>query len=175
MAEYCFTAYAIEGNKEILERVADAINQSDGFMATVIKSLGVKINEDEFEYYGRAEWETGARVEDRDGVSVLFFGQAYPWEHVDVIDEVLEQLGEPNPAVYFTANCMDEHFTNDEEGKYFPNRFWVTDDEGDDSGFASEEEAIAYLKKNFEACGDGGSFAELAEDLGLEYMVVEIL
>ena len=69
MANYCFTKYAIEGKKEVLEQVADAINRSEGWMKKSIESLGLKIDEDEYEYANRAEWYKDARVEERDGVS----------------------------------------------------------------------------------------------------------
>lgn len=54
MANYCVTKYAIEGKKEILEQVADAINRGEGWMMKSIENLGLNIDEDDIEI-GRDE------------------------------------------------------------------------------------------------------------------------
>ncbi|MDO4497605.1 MAG: hypothetical protein Q4B58_07250, partial [Bacteroidales bacterium] len=93
-----------------------------------------------------------AHVEGRGDKSVLFFTQAYPWEHEDVIDDVLEQLGEPEPNIYMLAECFEDgvHWTNDREGKYFPERYRVlTDIDDDDVYFVTREEAIAHFHKAY--------------------------
>lgn len=179
MANYCFTHYAIEGKKEVLERVADAINHGNGFMKNSIENLGLKFDAEE--YAPHAEWETGAQVEDRDGVSVLFFTQAYPWEHMDVIDDVLEQLGEPNAKIYMLMQRFEDgiHETNDHEGKYFPERYLVYTDEDDGKvGFATKEEALAHIRKQYKLSDDYDTLEKLenycdAEDLSLGFNEIE--
>lgn len=183
MANYCFTKYAIEGKKEVLVRVADAINHGEGWMKKSIENLRLKIDEDEYDYVYRAEWETGARVEDRDGVSVLFFTQAYPWDHVDVIDWVLEELGEPEPNIYMLIQLFEceVHQTNDSEGKYFPERYHVfTDEDNDDVYFLTKEEALAHIRKQYNLSDDYDTLEKLqeycdAEDLTLCFDEIEVI
>jgi len=181
MANYCFTKYAIEGKKDVLERVVDAINKGDGWMHNSIENLGLKVDEEE--YSPRAEWETGARLEERDGVSVLFFTQAYPWEHVDVIDWVLDELGEPNPNIYMLMECFEDgmHETNDNEGKYFPERYHVfTEQDEDDVYFITEEEALAHIRKQYELAEDYDTREKIQaycdeEDLCLGFDAIEVI
>ncbi|MDO4510552.1 MAG: hypothetical protein Q4B68_01885 [Bacteroidales bacterium] len=152
MANYCFTTYAIEGKKEVLQKVADAINSGDGYMCTAFKTLGLEFDEERWPR--RAEWERGAKVEERGDVSVLFFTQAYPWEDALVIDEVLEELGEPNARIYSLAQRFEDeiHTTNDHEGKYFPERHLVFTAHDDDwVYFKTLEEAIAHIRKSYPA------------------------
>lgn len=180
MANYCFTDYAIEGKKEVLERVADAINRGDSFMQNSIENLGLKFDAEE--YAPHAEWETGAQVEDRDGVSVLFFTQAYPWEHMDVIDDVLAQLGEPDAKIYMLMQRFEDgiHETNDHEGKYFPERYLVYTAEVFDGAvsFVTKEEALAHIRKQYNISDDYDTLEKLedycnAEGLALEFYEIE--
>lgn len=152
MANYNFTKYAIEGKKEVLTKIADTINESDGMTMTVLDKLGLEYDEDEWEYMGRAEWEKGARIKEHDGTTVLFFTQAYPWELADIIDWVLEEMGEPDANIYFLSECFEAeiHETNDAEGKYFPERYTVFTEEDGDVYFKTKEEAIAHIRKQ---CG----------------------
>lgn len=166
MANYCFTTYAIEGKKEILEKVADAINRGEGWMEKSIENLGLTMDMERYEYAHRAEWEKGARVEDRDGVSVLFFTQAYPWEQVDIIDEVLEMLGEPNAKFYMLMHFWEigEHYTNDHEGKYFPHRFITyTEEDEDNLYFLTKEEALAHIRQQCQLPDDYDTFEKIEQ------------
>lgn len=183
MANYCFTKYAIEGKKEVLEKVANAINCGEGWMKKSIENLGLKIDENEYNLACRAEWETGARVEDRDGVSVLFFTQAYPWDHMDVIDWVLAKLGEPDANIYMLMEIFEigVHQTNDREGKYFPERYRVfTDKDEDDVYFLTEEETLAHIRKQYNLSDDYDTLEKIqeycdAEDLSLCFDEIEVI
>lgn len=181
MANYCFTKYAIEGKKEVLEQVADAINRGEGWMKNSIENLGLKVDEDE--YSPRAEWYKGARVEERDGVNVLFFTQAYPWNHVDVIDWVLEELGEPEPNIYMLMELFESgiHQTTDHEGKYFPERYrvWTEEDE-DDFYFITEEEALAHIRKQYKLSDEYDTLEKIqeycdAEELSCGFDEIEVV
>ncbi|MDO4196969.1 MAG: hypothetical protein Q4D33_12590 [Prevotellaceae bacterium] len=166
MANYCFTMYAIEGDKEILEKVADAINRGEGWTKKSIENLGLTMDTERYEYAYRAEWVKEARVEVRDGVSVLFFSQAYPWEHVDIINEVLEQLGEPNAKIYMLMHYWEvgEHYTNDHEGKYFPHRFITyTEEENGDAYFLSKEEALAHIRQQYKLSDEYDTFEKIEQ------------
>lgn len=164
MANYCFTKYAIEGKKEVLERVADAINGGEGWMKKSFENLGLKVDEDEYEYAYRAEWETGARVEDRDGVSVLFFRQAYPWEKIHIVADVLAQLGDKEAKIYYFIECSEDWDpqTNDIEHKYFPENYRVWT-EKDEVYFITKEEAIAHIRKQYKLSDDYDTIEKIQE------------
>lgn len=181
MANYYVTKYAIEGKKEVLERVADAINRGEGWMVKSIENLGLEVDEDE--YSPRAEWYKGARVEKRDGVNVLFFTQAYPWNHVDVIDWVLEELGEPEPNIYMLMELFESgiHQTTDNEGKYFPERYrvWTEEDE-DDMYFVTEEEALGHIRKQYKLSDEYDTIEKIqeycdAEELSCGFDEIEVV
>lgn len=166
MANYCFTKYAIEGKKEVLEQVADAINRGEGWMVKSIENLGLEVAMDEYEYAYRAEWYTGARVEERDGVSVLFFTQAYPWEEIHIIADVLGQLGAKDAKIYYFIECSEdwEPQTSDFERKYFPEnyRVWTEEDE-DDVYFITEEEALAHIRKQYKLSDEYDTIEKIQE------------
>lgn len=161
MANYCFTKYAIEGNKDVLEKIAGAINEGDGFLVTALERLGLD-HEDYWEDINRAEWYKSARVEESEGNSVLFFTQAYPLMHEDVIDWVLHELGEEEPKIYYLAEQFetDIHETTDAEGKYFPERYYLSGDipssDGEDDTqlldeyFTNEEDVINYVTEKLQ-------------------------
>lgn len=126
MANYAFTKYCVEGKKESLTKLADAINKSEGWASKSYENLGLEYTES-----GRAEWETGAVVEDKEGISVLKFTEAYPYCKSDLLDEALAQLfPEEEFAIYFLSEIFESciHETNDVEGKYFPDRYVVFTD-----------------------------------------------
>lgn len=179
MASYFCTSYAIEGKKEVLNKVADAINTGDGWMKNSMENLGIEFDEDEYE--SRAEWYIGARVEDRDGVSVLFFTQAYPWQHVNVIGGVLAKLGEPDAKIYMRREYFEAeiHETNDIEGKYFPEHYRVyTEEDDDDVYFITMEEALAHIRHQYNLSDDYDTLEKIQEycnneDLTLGFNEIE--
>lgn len=181
MANYCFTKSAIEGKKEVLNKVVDAINNGDGWMKNSMENLGLKFDEEEFS--PRAEWYTGAQVEERDGISVLFFTQAYPWQHEDVIDGVLAKLGEHNAKIYMLMERFEDgiHATNDHEGKYFPERYRVYTEEDDgDVYFITREEALAHIRRQYKLSDDYDTIEKIqeycdTEDLSLGFDEIEVL
>ena len=166
MANYCFTQYAVEGSKEVLEKICNAINAGEGLTEKSIENLGLDTAELEegYQYWHRAEWEEGAHVDEIGGKSVLFFTEAYPWMKADIIDAVLSMLGEKEPKIYYLAECFEEevHYTNDAEGRYFPERFRVyTDNDDDDMYFKTEEEALAHIRESYELPDDFDTFEKI--------------
>lgn len=154
MANYCFTKYAVEGSMETLRRICDAVNTAGGWASAAVAALGLSPEdfEQEYEQWHRAEWEEGARIEEADGRAVLFFTEAYPWMKADIIDRVLEELGEEDASVYFLSECFEEgvHFTNDSEGRYFPERFRVyTENDEDNEYFRTKEEALEHIRTSY--------------------------
>jgi len=157
MANYVFTHYAVVADKELLTKVADAINAADGYFTSVYNSLGLMLNEEQEEdgYLCRTEWEQGAKVEERDGKAILFFTQAFPYSNIDLISGVLISLGqkEEEMEVYWQASCFESgwHGTNDVEKKFFPERYiWIKIQDGvvDEYKLVNTlDDAIALIKK----------------------------
>jgi len=46
MANYCFARYAIEGNKEPLDKIATAISENCGDAKSTLEALDIKYDED---------------------------------------------------------------------------------------------------------------------------------
>lgn len=139
---------------ETLRRICDAINASGGWAGAAVAALGLSPEdfEQEYEQWQRAEWEEGARVEEADGRAVLFFTEAYPWMKADIIDRVLDELGEKELKIYYLTECFEEdvHFTNDSEGRHFPERFRVyTENDDDDVYFRTEEQALEHIRASY--------------------------
>lgn len=166
MANYCFTQYAVEGSKDVLEKICNAINAGEGLTEKSIENLGLDTAEleEEYEYWYRAEWEEGAHVDEIGGKSVLFFTEAYPWMKADIIDAVLNMLGEKESRIYYLAECFEEevHYTNDAEGKYFPERFYVdTYNDDEEMYFKTKEEALAHIRESYELPDDFDTFEKI--------------
>ncbi len=179
MANYVFTRYAIEGKKEVLEKIAEVINSGDGYTLTAIETLGLS-TEDLWDGIKRAEWEKGARVEERAGKHVLFFTQAYPWAQEDVIDWVLREMGDEEAEIYYVMDLVEEniHETNDREGKYFPERYTVyVDGAEDEAYFVTYEEALDYVRSQLKLSDDYNTIEDIeeyCEDNELGFLISEI-
>ena len=80
MANYTFTTYWVEGTKEAIHQLHDAIANADGWTSKAFKNLGINTEGKEEEDSGwfRAEWHN-PKVEDKDDYSVLQFEECYPW------------------------------------------------------------------------------------------------
>ena len=76
MANYTFTTYWVEGTKETIHQLHDAIANADGWTSKTFENLGINTEEKEDEYSGlfRAEW-CKPEVEDKDDYSVLKFDE----------------------------------------------------------------------------------------------------
>jgi len=151
MANYTFSNIAIEGPKPILEKIAKAISESNGYAKDAIEKIGLPSDICDFDE--RTEW-TNAEVKEIDGKSVLFFEQAYPWIPEFIILYVLDELCEGEYAFYHQSNEWEdiEHVTNDVEGKYFPERYIVCCDIDDEDVYVeTEDDVIANIKERIGA------------------------
>lgn len=149
MANYAFTKYRVEGKKESLTKIAEAINNGEGWALQSFQNLGLPYNAS-----CRAEWETGAVVEDKEGYSVLAFTEAYPYCKSELLDEALAQLF-PNEKfeIYYLSEIFESciHETNDEKGKYFPYKCVVcTDSDDGDVYFPTVEEGMRHAYDMFQ-------------------------
>ena len=92
MANYTFTTYWVEGTKEAVHQLHDAIANAEGWTSKAFKNLGINTEGKEDEYSGwfRAEW-CNPKVEDKDDYSVLQFEEYYPWERGTMMPDLFEE------------------------------------------------------------------------------------
>lgn len=154
MANWAYTSYAIEGPKETLLKIEEAINNptieeesSKGWEGNVLKTLGIT-------------WES--RKPDGSGKYMRGFISGEPWWEGDTLrfdaeeawgltdfHECLEE-NFPDIKVYWNVeeDGMAIYATNDKESKYFKDRFLVDCCiEGDYQSeyFNSEDAAFEWL------------------------------
>ena len=135
MANWASTDYVIEGPKETLKKIYDAIQHPDtsegdnGWEGGVLKALGITWKERQSDgsgYYMRGFIQDPESVEfNPETDKVLTFYAEEAWGATD-FNEVLEKEF-PDIKVYY--NVIEEgeeiYATNDKEGKYFTDRFIV--------------------------------------------------
>ena len=158
MANWAFTSYAIEGPKETLLKIEDAIlhptqpeGADEGWEGGILNTLGLTYEE-------RGPGGTGKYMRGfiRDEVSwcdddrVIRFDAKEAWGITDFY-EVLEE-NFPDIKVYWTTeeSGCEVYATNDKEGKYFSDRVCVDtciDDNYQMDYFTSEKAAYAWLSK----------------------------
>ena len=135
MPNWCMTAYAIEGNKRTLKRIEKTINKAlDGTLAkaveksdktwqgNVLNALGVKFIKD-------GSWNVNIRgffydkPEMRDGA--LRFTCEEAWSRTEFAEMLCKKF--PSLTVYWMEEepGFDVYATNDANGKYFYDRFFV--------------------------------------------------
>lgn len=149
---YAFMKYWVEGEQEAIHQLCEAIEKAEGWAEKALNNLGIDTEEYET---GRVEWHD-AKVEDKDGYSVLYFEEDHPYERGTLIDQLMEEemFEDKLTALYYYAEegaCADLYETNDAEGKYWPNRLMVymeplTDDDDDVWIYAKDEaDAVQQL------------------------------
>ena len=133
MANWASTAYAIEGEHEVLQKIYDAIiaseNNSDGNKpeTEVLSNLGIeyrgfKINEQPYDLRGAILPESWWWDEN---TGALRFAAEEAWGVSDFKDVLLKDY--PDLKIFYVVEegNDDVYATNDAEGKYFPDRFFV--------------------------------------------------
>ena len=129
-------AYAIEGNKESLEKSKDAI-----LKAMLQKNIGKEweacinlgFTEEELD-----DKRLGGEILDEPDLidGVLKFYAEERWGLQDFEELLIQKFPDIN-VYWIVEECGCEVYcTNDEEGKYFPERYWV--DTAQDDVYASE-------------------------------------
>ena len=156
MANWASTAYAIEGPKEALEKIEKAIlehpveeGSSEDWEGNVLKALNI-------------DWEPN--TPDGKGYYMRGFIQDEPWFDGDTLrfyaeeawgatdfHEVLEK-NIPDIKVFYVVEEEggDVYATNDKEGKYFPERYWVNiciNNDWDSDYFTEESSIYTWLSK----------------------------
>lgn len=153
MANWAMTDYAIEGPKEILEKINDAIlhhetseGASEHWEGDILKALGIEWTDDRYLrgfIYDGPWW-------DNDEHTSLRFQAEEAWDVTD-FHEVLEETY-PEIKIYWNCEEPDNevYMTNDKEGKYFSERYYVDicihDDYWSDY-FKTEETAYKYVEE----------------------------
>ena len=156
MATYTFTTYWVEGTKEAVHQLHDAIANADGWTSKAFENLGINTEGKEDEYSGwfRAEWHN-PEVVDKDDYSVLKFEEAYPWERGTMMPDLFEEErfeGKLTHLYYYTEDRNLGLFeTNDKEGKYYPNRLVVFMPPEDDEWDPFNEWVLIYAKDEADA------------------------
>lgn len=155
MANWATTDYVIEGPKETLDKINEAIlhpikkdDASEGWEGGVLMALGIDPEEkicDKMPYMRGFIQEKPRWDED-----VLKFYAEEAWGATD-LNEVLKHHF-PDIKVYFRVEeeGCEVFATNDKEGKYFPERYVVTTSiNGDDDFeyFTDESSMYEYIKK----------------------------
>ena len=145
-------AYAIEGPQETLDIIKEAINKAvnakdDKRYEEYTTCLNLGFTEEEIEK-SRLGGLITEEAEIRDGA--LRFWTEERWGLQD-FDELLMQKF-PDIKVYWVVeeSGMEIYCTNDKEGKYFPERYWVDtaqDDIYNSEYFKTEEQVYKWLSK----------------------------
>lgn len=155
MPNWCDTSYVIEGPKEDLEKIQNAIknhkvrkNSADSWEGNILDELGIKFNESNAHMRGFIDWEGDLTVGD-DYVTLNFYAQE-AWNKTD-FSRYLEDAF-PEITIYWKAEepGCGIYETNDDEGKYFPERYMIDYSIGANSDteyFTTEKEVIKYLRK----------------------------
>lgn len=154
---YGFMKYWVEGEQEAIHTLFDAFADNEGWANKTLEKLGVDMDNYDAD---RVEWHD-AKVEDKDGFSVLYFEEEYPYERGTLIDQLMEEemfKGKLTHLYYYAEELANADLceTNDSEGKYFPYRLMagVIDDFGcyvDDEPvyMKDEQELIAFLREKY--------------------------
>ena len=153
MANMASVAYAIEGKEEslveILGAICLAIHSNNNHWEEYQTCINLGFTEEELE-----DERLGGEIEDEPTFDngVLRFYAEERWGLQD-FEELLRQ-NFPDIKVYWTVEeCGCEVYcTNDKEGKYFPDRYWVDtaqDDIYQSEYFKTEEDMYKWLSEKY--------------------------
>lgn len=158
MANWAYTDYVIEGPKETLEKMHEAIlhheveeSSSDDWEGNVLNTLGIKWEKrqpDGSGYYMRGFiQEDTVELDD----NTLRFSAEEAWGATD-FNEVLEKSISGIKVYYFVEELGCEIFaTNDKEHKYFLEKYYVDtciNEEYDSEYFETEDEMYEWLSNS---------------------------
>ena len=121
-----------------------------------------------WEHETSAVWETDARVEDHDGVSVLFFRQVDWWSEIENIYFIFKALDQEAKIYFFReyASTNWSPLTNDHDGKYFPERYYIPTGDNDALYFITQEEALAHIRNQYKISDEYDTFEKIQEYCG---------
>lgn len=141
MPNWCSTSYAVcSENKSVLKQICDAINEcaESNRVDNIFKKLGIKVSP-ERSFWSDATLENG----------VLKFFENSAWSRgraIVVLQEHFEQETEEDEednhlSIYFLSTEISDGVfeKNDEEGIYFPEKYLLYGDNGDEYYNSFEE------------------------------------
>lgn len=167
MANWAYTQYIIEGPKETIEKIKNAIENpsvieegsSKDWEGNVLLSLGIEWDRNGSNGPGTGRYMRGFIVESYlelweptplIDTYTLHFDAREAWGVTEFSDVLKENF--PDIKIYFYSeeNDFPLFVTNDEEGKYFDIRFYVEisyNGNFDDEKFTSEEEMFSWISE----------------------------
>ena len=151
MANWASVAYAIEGPNEVLEKIKKAIMDAIIDKSDFYEEYKALVNLG-YSTLGLDECFLGGNITDEpdlnDGVLRFWSEERWGLQNFNVL---LEKLF-PEIKVYWVVeeSGCEVYCTNDKEGKYFPDRYWVdtcVDDNYQSEYFRDEESMYKWLSK----------------------------
>ena len=157
MANWAYTDYVVQGNKEALQRVYDAIKKhpvqkdsSEDWEGNVLHALNIdfenmKVRDNVPYMRGFIQQET---VELKD--DVLCFSAEEAWGATDFADVLNAKLNDIDVLYYVQEEGGCIYATNDKDGEFFPDRYHVDaciDGNYHYEYFVNEEELYEWLKR----------------------------
>ena len=160
MSNYCFTKYWIEGDREVLKRLAGLIGDCRD-VKDILPKMGMPFSDLSFTEEGCPHWY-GAKLKG----GVLRFTEEAKWEQSQCLWQLRDREGSGIGDIRYYSLVSESDFyeTNDAEGKFFPNRisvfcseipqsepphfYVVTDD--NTFLFRTDEEMLSFFENN---CG----------------------
>lgn len=154
MANMASVAYAIEGPQESLEKIQEAIvmavQNKHGHWEEWQACINLGFTEQELE-----DMRLGGEISEEPdlGEGVLKFWAEERWGLQD-FHELLKQKFPDIKVYWIVEECgMEIYCTNDKDGKYFPERYWVDtaqDDVYQSEYFQTEEAMYKWLNEKYE-------------------------
>ncbi len=158
MPNWCFTSYVLEGDEKEIKKLNKTLDQLMSRKQPVVKSdfgknwLGCLVNAlggDWNEIYCRGTWDDKNLADNK-----LRLTTETAW---GPMNEVFDFICKTFPSIryYYSSEepMMGAFFTNDREGKYFPDRYQIElctpKDEYDDEFFKTLDDALLWLNKNY--------------------------
>lgn len=158
MPNWCGTDYIISGSKDTIHKIYDAIsnstvkpNSSKDWEGNVLLTLGIAFDESK---YMRGFINDDARIEhDGEDTSILIFSAEEAWGPTDFCKALKKEYQDDIEIYWYAAEPgMEIYETNDSEGVYFDNGYYVdtfVNGNYQDKYFSSEKEVLDWLTDNF--------------------------
>lgn len=162
MANWAFTDYVIEGPKETLDKIFDALehhpiakDSSDNWEGNVLLALGISWEDYSFNKEGNVLKPSGYYLRgfiqhfEREKDTIVISAEE-AWGLTDFYKLLMDNF--PDVKVFYRVEEDGESIydTNDVEGKYFPDRYYVDlciDDAYESEYFIKEKEVYEWLSK----------------------------
>ena len=173
MPNWCYTVCKVSGSQEEVQDFASKLKYleelpeslvKNGFGKTWLGNLVTLFNEDWNEISCRGEW-TDVELDDNELTIWMETAWSPPFSLFEMIESKYDTI-----KIYYLADewDMNYHITNDSEGKYFTERYFLADNDGSlyhdtledllkdfnskfDTSFTTYEEVEDFVEKHNEA------------------------